>query len=214
MGPLCCNNSSCSLQHAQALTEAYRYPCSVLWTAAVSSAFIVLTNCPHESYLCACSILWMAVSSALIVLNKQLLSVVGFHYPMALSGLGMAFSSLAGFVVCKVSGTTVFWLRARASSRPWWFLLWAVNCQLHVLKCRRGCSIVAWPPNRWLGLVSAMSGWPLHIYGACEVVQGPQLPRAAFAVRMIGCDATRACGGPCQGMPACLYHLQGGLCYF
>ena len=55
--------------------------------------------------MCACSVLWMAVSSALIVLNKQLLSVVGFHYPMALSGLGMTFSSLAGFVVCKVSST-------------------------------------------------------------------------------------------------------------
>ena len=66
----------------------------------------VLTNCPHQSYMCACSVLWMSVSSALIVLNKQLLSVVGFHYPMALSGLGMAFSSLAGFVVCKVSLAT------------------------------------------------------------------------------------------------------------
>ncbi len=114
--------------------------------------------------MCACSVLWMAVSSALIVLNKQLLSVVGFHYPMALSGLGMAFSSLAGFVVCKVSLTTVSLLRARASSRSQWTnscLLWAGSCQLHVLKCTWESRYVAWPPDHWLGSLSATSGWPL-----------------------------------------------------
>ena len=88
--------------------------------------------------MCACSVLWMAVSSALIVLNKQLLSVVGFHYPMALSGLGMAFSSLAGFVVCKVRRTTVPVLRARAGSCPRCTgscLRCTGNCCLHVLEC-------------------------------------------------------------------------------
>jgi hypothetical protein len=47
------------------------------------------------------SVAWMAVSSALILLNKDLLSH-GFHYPMALSGLGMAFSGGASFVCCRV----------------------------------------------------------------------------------------------------------------
>lgn len=41
------------------------------------------------------------VSSGLIILNKDLLSH-GFHYPMALSGLGMAFSGVASFLCCKV----------------------------------------------------------------------------------------------------------------
>eukprot|EP00884_Botryococcus_braunii_P023437 jgi/Botrbrau1/9778/Bobra.85_1s0022.2 len=45
---------------------------------------------------------WMAVSSALIILNKHLMSTDGFHFPMALSGLGMAFSAVASFIVCRV----------------------------------------------------------------------------------------------------------------
>ena len=79
----------------------------------------------------ACSVLWMAVSSALIVLNKQLLSEVGFHFPMALSGLGMAFSSLAGFVICKVGLGTGSLLGTWASSCRAWTgscLLWAASC--------------------------------------------------------------------------------------
>lgn len=44
---------------------------------------------------------WMSVSSGLILLNKDLLSH-GFHYPMALSGLGMAFSGTASFICCRV----------------------------------------------------------------------------------------------------------------
>ena len=86
---------------------------------------------PLMSYMCACSVLWMAVSSALIVLNKQLLSEVGFHSPMALSGLGMAFSSLAGFLVCKVGFGTVSLLGTWASSCRAWTgscLLWAASC--------------------------------------------------------------------------------------
>lgn len=47
------------------------------------------------------SIGWMVVSSGLILLNKQLLSH-GFSYPMALSSLGMLFSSVASYLACKV----------------------------------------------------------------------------------------------------------------
>lgn len=46
---------------------------------------------------------WMAVSSGLILVNKYIMSTDNFHFPMALSGLGMVFSSVASFLVCKVS---------------------------------------------------------------------------------------------------------------
>ena len=49
-----------------------------------------------------CRVCWMCVSTGLVVLNKYLLSNVGFCYPMALSGMGMAFSSVASFIACKV----------------------------------------------------------------------------------------------------------------
>ena len=49
------------------------------------------------------SVAWMSVSSGLILLNKDLLSH-GFHYPMALSGLGMAFSGTASYLCCRVRG--------------------------------------------------------------------------------------------------------------
>eukprot|EP00891_Asterochloris_glomerata_P003668 jgi/Astpho2/3668/e_gw1.00059.28.1_t len=49
-----------------------------------------------------CRVSWMCVSTGLVVLNKYLLSNVGFCYPMALSGMGMAFSSVASFIACKV----------------------------------------------------------------------------------------------------------------
>lgn len=45
---------------------------------------------------------WMAVSSGLILVNKYIMSTDKFHFPMALSGLGMAFSSVASFLVCRV----------------------------------------------------------------------------------------------------------------
>lgn len=45
------------------------------------------------------SLLWMGFSSGLIMLNKHLLSN-GFPYPMALSGMGMAFSGLASYLAC------------------------------------------------------------------------------------------------------------------
>ena len=46
--------------------------------------------------------IWMAVSSGLIILNKHLMSTDGFHFPMALSGLGMLFSSVASYICCRV----------------------------------------------------------------------------------------------------------------
>lgn len=54
----------------------------------------------------AASLAWMVASSGLIMLNKRLLSR-GFTYPMALSGLGMAFSSVASYVTCRVSAAGV-----------------------------------------------------------------------------------------------------------
>lgn len=47
-------------------------------------------------------VVWMVVSSALIFLNKHLMSTGGFHFPMALSGLGMAFSAFASYICCRV----------------------------------------------------------------------------------------------------------------
>lgn len=47
-------------------------------------------------------ILYMSVSTGLILLNKYLMTIDGFEYPLALSSSGMAFSSAASFVACKV----------------------------------------------------------------------------------------------------------------
>lgn len=47
-------------------------------------------------------ILYMSVSTGLILLNKYLMTIDGFEYPLALSSSGMAFSSIASFVTCKV----------------------------------------------------------------------------------------------------------------
>ena len=52
------------------------------------------------------SLAWMAISSGLILLNKQLLSH-GFGFPMALSALGMVFSAVASFFVCRVRTVSV-----------------------------------------------------------------------------------------------------------
>ena len=57
---------------------------------------------------------WMGVSSALIMVNKYLMSTDGFHYPMALSCLGMLFSSVASWFACRVRAP---WLLARPA-RP------------------------------------------------------------------------------------------------
>lgn len=45
---------------------------------------------------------WMGISSGLIILNKHLMSTDGFHFPMALSALGMIFSSVASYICCRV----------------------------------------------------------------------------------------------------------------
>ncbi len=49
-------------------------------------------------------IAYMGSASSLILLNKYILSNDGFSYPMALSTLGMGFSSIAAHVYCKVFG--------------------------------------------------------------------------------------------------------------
>ena len=46
----------------------------------------------------------MLVSSALILLNKDIMSGLGFRFPMCLSGMGMAFSSVASYLSCQVFG--------------------------------------------------------------------------------------------------------------
>ena len=61
---------------------------------------------------------WMCVSTGLVVLNKYLLSTVGFCYPMALSGMGMAFSSVASFIACKVNSAPLPPMHAVASKWP------------------------------------------------------------------------------------------------
>ena len=60
----------------------------------------------------------MCVSTGLVVLNKYLLSNVGFCYPMALSGMGMAFSSVASFVACKVSNASLLPIHAVSPRQP------------------------------------------------------------------------------------------------
>ncbi|DBA82230.1 TPA: hypothetical protein ACH3X2_000503 [Trebouxia sp. C0005] len=47
-------------------------------------------------------LVYMTISSALIVLNQQLMNEDGFRYPMALSGLGMGFSAVASYIACNV----------------------------------------------------------------------------------------------------------------
>ena len=59
----------------------------------------------------------MAVSAVLILLNKQIMSTFGFRFPMCLSGMGMAFSSLAAFLCCRV--LRLVEPRAPMSARRW-----------------------------------------------------------------------------------------------
>lgn len=47
---------------------------------------------------------YMGSASSLILLNKYILSNDGFGYPMALSSLGMGFSSIAAHMYCTVFG--------------------------------------------------------------------------------------------------------------
>lgn len=47
-------------------------------------------------------IAYMASASTLILLNKYILSVDGFAFPMALGTLGMGFSSIAAHAYCTI----------------------------------------------------------------------------------------------------------------
>lgn len=47
---------------------------------------------------------YMGSASSLILLNKYILSNDGFSYPMALSSLGMGFSSIAAHIYCHAFG--------------------------------------------------------------------------------------------------------------
>lgn len=63
----------------------------------------VFVRCMAQVMTIVACVGWMAISSALIMINKYLMSTDGFHYPMALSCLGMLFSSVASFLACRVS---------------------------------------------------------------------------------------------------------------
>lgn len=75
----------------------------------VQGLFARLCLCVREMHPAAKKIaaavaclVYMTISSALIVLNQQLMNEDGFRYPMALSGLGMGFSAVASYIACKV----------------------------------------------------------------------------------------------------------------
>ena len=63
-------------------------------------------------------LVYMTISSALIVLNQQLMNQDGFRYPMALSGLGMGFSAVASYIACKVSLQSLSMGSAQAGFGP------------------------------------------------------------------------------------------------
>ena len=82
-----CNSS----KHAHATCALLIWDCRDLHPVAKKIAAVV-----------AC-LVYMTISSALIVLNQQLMNEDGFRYPMALSGLGMGFSAVASYIACNVS---------------------------------------------------------------------------------------------------------------
>mmetsp|Transcript_10735 Transcript_10735/g.18672 ORF Transcript_10735/g.18672 Transcript_10735/m.18672 type:complete len:347 (-) Transcript_10735:641-1681(-) len=45
---------------------------------------------------------WMFVSSFLILLNKHLMTDLGFRYPMSVSGMGMVSSAILSYLCCRV----------------------------------------------------------------------------------------------------------------
>jgi len=84
--------ASCdSSKHAHATCAPLIWDCRDLHPLAKKVAAVV-----------AC-LVYMTISSALIVLNQQLMNEDGFRYPMALSGLGMGFSAVASYIACNVS---------------------------------------------------------------------------------------------------------------
>ena len=48
------------------------------------------------------SVLYMLLSTSLILINQRIMRDDGFHYPMALTSLGMGFSAAVSFIVCQV----------------------------------------------------------------------------------------------------------------
>lgn len=95
------SSSSASLDDPDSATPAaqrFRFFPSRL-TAAVSPLLDAGSGALLTALVC---LSWMGVSSLLILLNKHLLAT-GFHYPMALSCLGMLFSSVAAFFCCRVT---------------------------------------------------------------------------------------------------------------
>ena len=44
----------------------------------------------------------MLLSTGLILINQRIMRDDGFHYPMALTSLGMGFSATVSFVLCQV----------------------------------------------------------------------------------------------------------------
>ena len=58
-------------------------------------------------YSSAVCLLYMAVGPALVLLNKHILSDVGFRYPIILSSLGLCFAALTAHVVSRSNVTRV-----------------------------------------------------------------------------------------------------------
>ncbi len=52
-------------------------------------------------------LLWIGLSAAVILVNKYVLSVSGFPYPVALTCSHMLFCSIAAFVVVKLGWAEV-----------------------------------------------------------------------------------------------------------
>lgn len=83
-----------------------------------NSAFVVRTSATTEKFLLVIvAAMWMVVSSGLILLNKYLLKDLHFHYPMALSALGMVTSSFAACITTHVLRLVE---RKRSVSRRMW----------------------------------------------------------------------------------------------
>ena len=90
-------------------------------------------------------LVYMTISSALIVLNQQLMNEDGFRYPMALSGLGMGFSAVASYIACNVSVPAVHPSSIlQKTSCELWALSWRVLhtvCTTHALWTHTICTL-------------------------------------------------------------------------
>ncbi|KAL3152679.1 hypothetical protein ABBQ38_012274 [Trebouxia sp. C0009 RCD-2024] len=91
------------------LVQHFRDAFHLLLTASANLEGLENNDKPREMHPAAkklaaatACLVYMTISSALIVLNQQLMHEDGFRYPMALSGLGMGFSAVASYIACKV----------------------------------------------------------------------------------------------------------------